>query len=145
MRFSTTFPVSAAPAEVHAHLMDPRNYVGLAPLVVAVRDIREVGDDIEYVAVERFRLGPFRRDNPIRVRMTGSGSDRVTSRVVSPGGVRLDAVVSLAPAPGGTEVTEDVEVRAPWILRRFVLAKALQAAAGRATELARRFAGSDRS
>jgi hypothetical protein len=35
---------------------------------------------------------------------------------------------------------EDVEVLAPWPLRRFVVAEAREAAACRATELARRFA-----
>jgi hypothetical protein len=139
MRFATSFSVAAEPAEVYAHLRDPSNYVGLAPLVVAVRDIREVGDDIGYVAVERFRLGPFHWDNPIRVTMTGVPDREITSRVVSPGGVRLTAVLRLAPAEGGSEVTEDVEVLAPWPLRRFVVAKAREAAAGRATELARRF------
>ncbi|MEV6492584.1 SRPBCC family protein, partial [Actinoplanes sp. NPDC051633] len=88
--------MNAEPAVVYAHLMDPRSYVGMAPLVVAVRDIREVSGAVEYVAVERFRLGPLHWDNPIRVRMTGRPADhRVTSSVASPFGVTLDAVVTL--------------------------------------------------
>ena len=139
MRISTSFHVPAGPDEVYAHLMVPSNYVGLAPLVVAVRDIRPSPDGASYVAVERFRFGPFHWDNPIRVTMTGSGGDQITSAVISPGGVRLNAVLRLESEAGGTRATEDVEVTCAWFLRRFVRAKAAEAAAGRAKELTRRF------
>ena len=73
--FSHTAVVDAPPARVYAHLADPRSYVGLSPLVVAVRDVRSVGAGIAYVAVERFRLGPLHWDNPIQV-ITNVDSDK---------------------------------------------------------------------
>jgi carbon monoxide dehydrogenase subunit G len=143
-RFRHAFRVAAPPAAVYAHLMDPHSYVGLSPLVVAVRDIHQVRDDqgrpaIGYVAVERFRFGPLAWDNPIRVTMTGAAPDRrVRSAVVSPGAVRLTATVDLAPDGDGTAVTESVEVRSPLPLRRFVLGRATSVQRRRAEELTRR-------
>ena len=75
-----TFRVPAPPAAVYAHLMDPHSYIGLSPLVVAIRDVHPADDAVSYVAVERFRFGPIKWDNPIRVTMTGTGPhERVLS------------------------------------------------------------------
>ncbi|MDI5943890.1 SRPBCC family protein, partial [Micromonospora sp. DH15] len=98
--FETTCVVAAPPDEVYHHLSDPFSYVGLSPLIVAVRDVR-TGHDAQgravarYVAVERFRLvGPVRWDNPIRVRMVATRpGEHLVSEVRSPGGVSLRAVV----------------------------------------------------
>jgi carbon monoxide dehydrogenase subunit G len=145
-RFSRTFPVAAAPDAVLAHLSDPHSYVGLAPLIVAVRDVRAEGNRVSYVSVERFRLGPLHWDNPIRVTMTTDAAAlRVTSHVRSPGWVTLDSVVDLVPRDeGGTDVTETVELSCPAVLRGFVVREAKRAQDGRATELTRRMAGPDR-
>jgi carbon monoxide dehydrogenase subunit G len=141
-RFSHSFPVTAPPARVYAHLMDPRSYIGLSPLVVAVRDIHPVGAAIAYVAVERFRFGPLKWDNHIRVTMTGEPDRRVMSSVVSPGAVRLTSTVDLlrAGCGAGTTVTESVELHSPALLRRFVLGQARSVQRSRAAELARRMA-----
>jgi carbon monoxide dehydrogenase subunit G len=141
-RFSVTYTVGAPPAEVFAHLTDPQSYVGLSPLVVLVRDVRPVRDDrgrdaVEYVAVERFRWGPLRWDNPIRVTMTALDG-RVLSSVVSPGAVRLDSTVDLVASGTGTDVTETIEVRSPGVLRRFVTGKARSVQSERRAELTRR-------
>ncbi|GIE26963.1 hypothetical protein Ait01nite_000080 [Actinoplanes italicus] len=142
-RFSMTYAVDAPPDEVWAHLTDPQSYVGLSPLVVTVRDVRPVRDDqgreaVRYVAVERFRWGPLRWDNPIRVTMTTPTGRRIVSSVVSPGAVRLDSTVDLAQHGTGTEVTETIEVRSPSLLRGFVTGKARSVQTERAGELTRR-------
>ena len=140
-RFRHAFRVAAPPVAVYAHLMDPHSYIGLSPLVVAVRDVRRVADAVTYVAVERFRFGPVRWDNPIRVTMTGVGPhEQVLSSVVSPGGVRLTSTVDLAADGTGTAVTESIELRSPWFLRRFALGQATKVQRARAAELARRMA-----
>ena len=133
--FSTTFRLGAPPAEILAFLMDPHSYIGLAPLVVEVRDIRTIGDSVRYVAVERFRLGPLHWDNAIDVTMT-PGDSSVTSTVRSPGWVRLIARVTVTPQ---SEVTEAVELHTPWFLRAFALRKAREAQEGRAAGLTARF------
>ena len=140
-RFRHAFRVAAPPAAVYAHLMDPHSYIGLSPLVVAVRDVRRVADGVTYVAVERFRFGPVKWDNPIRVTMTGVGPhQQVLSSVVSPGGVRLSSTVDLAADGTGTAVTESIELHSPWFLRRFALSQATKVQRARAAELTRRMA-----
>ncbi|WP_250001518.1 SRPBCC family protein [Actinoplanes sp. M2I2] len=139
-RFSDTVLLSVPPAEIYAHLLDPQSYVGLSPLVVAVREIRPAGDATSYVAVERFRFGPFHWDNPIRVTLNGAQPGRrLVSDVVSPGGVRLTATVDLAPAEEGAALTESIEVSSPAVLRSFVVRQAASVQRARLAELARRF------
>ncbi|MGC5054021.1 SRPBCC family protein [Micromonospora sp. DT48] len=145
--FETTCTVAAAPDVVYAHLADPRSYIGLSPLIVAVDDVRH-GHDVEgravaeYVAVERFRLvGPLRWDNRIQVRMVSTPPHGpLVSEVRSPGRVSLRAVVELTAVPEGTRVVERVTADAPALLRRFVAGEAGRVAAYRAAELTRRMA-----
>jgi len=145
-RFRHAFRVAAPPAAVYAHLMDPHSYIGLSPLVVAVRDVRSAVDAegreaVVYVAVERFRFGPIKWDNLIRVTMTGIGPhEQVLSSVVSPGWVRLTSTVDLVEAGTGTSVTESIELTSPWFLRRFPLGQARSVQRARAAELTRRMA-----
>ncbi|MEV4138490.1 SRPBCC family protein [Dactylosporangium sp. NPDC049742] len=135
--FAHTFLVAAPPARVFEHLADPHSYVGLSPLVVAVRDVRADGDQVSYVALERFRFWT----NPIRVTMTlDPAAPAVVSDVVSPGRVRLRAAVTLAPSGAGTEVTETITVDSPSLLRRYVVRTARSVQLRRAAELTRRMA-----
>ena len=98
---------------------------------------------VAYVAIERFRFGPLRWDNPIRVTMTGIGPhEQVLSSVVSPGGVRLVSTVDLAADGAGTSVTESIELHSPWFLRRFALGQAQKVQRARAAELTRRMTSS---
>ena len=115
-----TYVVPASTARVYAHLSDPASYVGLSPLVVKVYDIDEGG----YTAVERFRLGPFKYDNHIRVAMT-AGDNVVASDVRSPGGVRLAHRFELTDHPDGCEVVERTRLTAPFGLLRFAASQAL--------------------
>ncbi|RIV39142.1 SRPBCC family protein [Micromonospora radicis] len=145
--FTTTCRVAAAPDEVYRHLSDPHSYIGLSPLVVAVNDVCTGRDPegravTDYVAVERFRfLRLLRWDNPIRVRMVATRPGaQLVSDVVSPGWVRLRAVVDLTAETDGTRVREQVTATAPTLLRRFVAGQARQVAAYRAAELTRRMA-----
>ncbi len=135
-RFSHSFTVAAPPSVVYSHLIEPRSYIGLSPLVVEVRDVR--GTD--YVAVERFRAGPLRWDNPIRVAMRGTPGRQVVSTVASPGNVGLVATVDLVPEGDGTAVTESIEITAPWFLRSFAAGQARKVQLHRAAELTRRMA-----
>ncbi|MER5945734.1 SRPBCC family protein [Streptomyces sp. NPDC001904] len=137
--FSRSVTVAATAARVFAHLELPDNYVGLAPLVVAVREVTTLPEEVRYVAVERFRLGPQRWDNPIRVSMTFPRTGRrIVSDVHSPGGVRLTATVDLTDTPEGARVRETVQVVFPRPLRPLVIGQAAKAQRHRLAELARR-------
>ncbi|WP_433532280.1 SRPBCC family protein [Micromonospora sp. CA-263727] len=147
IEFETTAVVAASPETVYRHLTDPHSYIGLSPLIVAVRDVR-TGHDAEgravtdYLAVERFRLvGPLRWDNRIRVRMIATEpGGQLVSEVSSPGWVWLRAQVDLTAVAEGTRVRESVTAGAPAPLRRFVTTQARQVASYRAAELTRRMA-----
>ncbi|NEB78850.1 SRPBCC family protein [Streptomyces sp. SID14478] len=143
--FTRSVTVAAPAAHVFAHLADPENYVGLSPLVIAVRDVVASAERVHYVAVERFRLGPLRRDNPIRVTMTFPRDEReIVSEVRSPGRVRLTASVRLVDGvrhddgAAGTEVHETIRVTYPRPLRALVVGQATKAQRHRLAELARR-------
>ncbi|MFI5801971.1 SRPBCC family protein [Streptomyces sp. NPDC051561] len=147
--FARSVTVARPTEDVFTHLARPESYVGLSPLVVAVRDVevaREVGRDVavardavRYVAVERFRLGPLRWDNPIRVTMTfPEPGRRIVSEVRSPGRVRLTSTVTLVPDGAGTRVSEAIWVAFPRPLRALVIGQAAKAQKYRLAELARR-------
>ncbi|QYC41463.1 hypothetical protein Nocox_19270 [Nonomuraea coxensis DSM 45129] len=107
-----TFHVPAPPAAVRAHLSEPASYVGLSPLVVEVRDVRREAGLIRYVSVERFRfLGVLRHDNLARVTLW-STEDAVEGDVDSPGGIRLAYRFGLSARDGGTEVADELRLRA---------------------------------
>ncbi|MFJ9693265.1 SRPBCC family protein [Kitasatospora sp. NPDC101183] len=137
---SCTYDVAATPAAVLAHLAEPRNYVGLSPLLVDVRDVRCEGGVTHYVAVERFRfLGLVRHDNVIQVTLRAEGARLpgeavVSGEVVSPGGVRMDYRFAItARGEGGSLVVDTLRLHAPFGLLRYAAGKAgaVQAERGR--------------
>ena len=137
--FRHRFAVPAPAERIYAHLAEPESYVGLSPLVVAVRDVRRAGDTVSYVAVERFAAGPVKYDNLIAVTMSlPRPGRRLVSDVVSPGRVRLTATVDLEPDGDRTQVTETVRVTFPALLRPLVLGQARKVQRARAAELTRR-------
>ncbi|WP_153040230.1 SRPBCC family protein [Actinoplanes sp. TFC3] len=134
------FDVPAAPAAIYEHLSHAENYVGLSPLVVAVTDVHTEAGEVRYVAVERFKLGPLKWDNHIRVTMSFPEPGRTLHNDVrSPGWVHLVSTVTLTPTPTGTQVTEAVHVTYPWLLGTFVVGQATAVQKERAKELIRRF------
>ncbi|MER5888732.1 SRPBCC family protein [Streptomyces sp. NPDC001941] len=139
--FSHSVTVPVPPTRVFDHLADPESYIGLSPLIVAVRDVDAAGEAVRYTAVERFRFGPLRWDNPIRVTMTfPAPGRRLRSDVHSPGRVRLVADVTLTPEGEGTHVNEAVTVSYPKGLRRLVIGQATKVQHYRLAELERRMA-----
>jgi len=109
-----TFHVRNTPEALHAHLSQPQSYIGLSPMVVAVKDVERDGSETRYTSVERFRfLGFLRYDNMIKVTLR-STPRTVEGEVRSPGGVRLDYRFTLDERDGGTDV-EDLLVVHAWI------------------------------
>jgi hypothetical protein len=107
-----TFHVRNTPAALRAHLSQPQSYVGLSPLVIAVKDIRQNGEETRYTSVERLRfLGMVKYDNLIKVTLR-STPRTVEGEVDSPGGVRLDYRFALTERDGGTEVEDTLVVHA---------------------------------
>ncbi|GAA0398758.1 hypothetical protein GCM10009530_58060 [Microbispora corallina] len=135
------FHVDAVPDKVFDHLTTPENYIGLSPLVVAVRDVdRSEPGVIRYTAVERFRfLGVVTHDNPIRVALHTDGL-AVHGEVRSPGGVRMAYRFELSPDGSGTRVDDRLELSAPWFLVGYAAGQARKVQLARARILAERLA-----
>ncbi len=141
--------IDAAPRAVFEHLRDPQSYVGLSPLVVEARGVREEDGVVHYLAVERFRiLGPVHYDNKIAVTLRASDSDPsrlvVDGDVDSPGGVTLAYSYTITPRGAGAQVVDRIEVSAPPGLRRFVLGQARKVQLARGAVLRQRLGGTER-
>ena len=162
-----SFPIDAAPAVVAAHLADPHSYLGLSPLIVAVREVHAVDGRpgvTGYTAVERFSALGLHYDNLIAVTLAADESDArrrvVGGSVISPGGVRLSYRYTIEPGGSGTgastaavadsgvrdaavrdaaaRVTDTITVHAPFGLLRFASGQARAVQLSRALILARR-------
>lgn len=135
---TNTFHVNAAPEKVFGHLTTPESYIGLSPLVVAVRDVdtSEPGV-VRYTSIERFRFLGLKYDNPIAVTLLTEGLS-VRGQVRSPGGVRMGYRFDLSPEAGGTRVDDRLDLSAPWLVLGFAAGQARKVQLARARILAER-------
>ncbi|MFE9312996.1 SRPBCC family protein [Streptomyces sp. NPDC088353] len=125
-----TFQIAVPPQEVFAHLAEPSHYVGLSPLLVAVRDVRRSGSTAHYTALERFRfLGALRHDNIIDVTLVAvpdglPHSAEISGEVRSPGRVRMSYRFAIDRHTAGSVVTDTLHLHTPPGLLRFAASKA---------------------
>lgn len=139
--FRHEFALAASARDVFDHLRDPQSYVGLSPLVVAVRDVREVDAVVHYTAVERVPIvGAWHIDNPIKVTIVaeGDGPFVVRGDVDSPGGVTLAYRYDIADSGGGCALVDEITLTAPLGLTRFAASRARAVQLARARILAER-------
>jgi hypothetical protein len=142
-----TYQVAAPPADVFAHLAEPSHYIGLSPLLVAVRDVRRSGDTVRYTAVERFRfLGIPWHDNVIDVTLVADADGlphcaEVSGDVRSPGRVRMSYRFAIDRHEAGSVVTDILRLRTPPGLLRFAASQAGAVQRARARVLAGRLGG----
>jgi hypothetical protein len=138
------FHIAAPPEEVFAHLAEPSHYIGLSPLVVAVRDVRRAGRTVHYTAVERFRfLGVLRHDNLIDVTLVTvpdglPRSAEISGEVRSPGGVRMSYRFAVDGDEAGSVVTDTLLLRTPPGLLSFAASQAGKVQRARARVLTAR-------
>ncbi|MDM4763688.1 SRPBCC family protein [Galbitalea sp. SE-J8] len=137
-RSEVGFVLAVPPAAVVDHLSRAESWVGLSPLVTAVRDVDETDGVVRYTAVEVVPLpGGLRWTNLIRVSIERSDA-AVWGHVDSPGGVTLDYRYELAAIADGCRVTDAIEVRAPLGLTRFAMSRAAAVQRARGPILAAR-------
>lgn len=138
---TNTFHVDAAPEKVFEHLTTPESYIGLSPLVVAVRDVdRSEPGVVRYTSIERFRFLGLKYDNPIAVTLLTEGLS-VRGQVRSPGGVRMGYRFDLSPEAGGTRMDDRLDLSAPWLVMGFAAGQARKVQLARARILAERLSG----
>ncbi|MFI9336448.1 SRPBCC family protein [Streptomyces althioticus] len=139
-----SFEIAAPPEEVFAYLAEPSHYVGLSPLVVAVRDVRRDGGTVTYTAVERFRLlGVLRHDNLIDATLVAvpdglPHSAEVFGEVRSPARVRMSYRFVIDRHGTGSAVTDTLHLRTPLGLLRFAASQARAVQQARARVLTTR-------
>ncbi|GAA3131598.1 SRPBCC family protein [Streptosporangium carneum] len=122
-----TFHVRNTPGALKAHLSQPQSYVGLSPLVIAVKDVQRGEKETRYTSVERPRfLGLVKYDSLTRVTLR-STPETVEGEAAGPGGVRLAYRFTLTEKDGGTEVGDTLVVHA-W--NRTLLGYAVRRARG---------------
>ena len=119
--------------DVFAHLSNPRNFLGLQPLLIDMSEIIEATEDgalvRRYVTTEEFRfLGFIRYLNHIAVtlRLTDPPA-RMDAHVDSPGNVTLDVEYHFSARGGGTHLREIVHIQSPRWAARFVNNEATKA------------------
>ncbi len=137
--FQHRYFINTSPSKVYAHLSEPRNYIGLSPLVTEVSEAEhrtnaEGQAIIHYVAVETFHfLGFISYPNRINVQMILARPDeQMITLVESIPNVRLKFVFDFEPEGSGTWIHETVTARMLLPLKGFVVsqAKAVQRARG---------------
>jgi hypothetical protein len=126
--------IGAPPAAVFAHLSEPRNFVGLQPLLVELRETRRENDregrpTRRFESVERLRLAGC---IPLRNRIEGlltlvRDGEVIEVLVWSWPGLALHSNYRLSSEAGGTRVVEAVAIDCPTLLAGLVRREAERA------------------
>ena len=128
--FEVRVQVVAPPAEVYAHLLEPRSQLGLQPLLTRIEGVEYDRDGsgrarARFEAIERLRfVGFVRYDNRIRVECVGLlRNRRIGFTAWSRPGIVVHSEFALEPRGDGsqTRVVESVEIEAPGILLAMTL------------------------
>ncbi|WP_066375646.1 hypothetical protein [Herbidospora mongoliensis] len=137
-----TFHIDVEPKVVLDHLTTPENYIGLSPIVVAVKDVdTSTPGVIRYVSIERFQFFKvIKWDNPIAVELFNDDS-AVWGDVKSPGGVRMAYRFDLSAEGTRTRVDDVLNLSAPSLLMGFAASEARKVQMARARILVERLTG----
>ncbi len=112
---------------LHAFLCDLHNYVPLHPLIESIEEISP-SDALprarRYRVVDRIPLGPLRLRTVYTAALEPVSEHEVHGHAWQTPGVRLHTVYALQDTDSGTRLVERVSVRAPRLLRRFVIDQA---------------------
>jgi hypothetical protein len=125
---------------VFAELSAPERFLGLQPLLTAVREVAGPDATRCFEAVERVPLlAGWTLPSRLRVELAPSAdATRVAFRTRAPLGIRLIGSFDLDEASGGTSVRESVELRCARLLRGFVAPRAMRAQEALLANLKRR-------
>lgn len=114
-------------SRLHAFLCDLHNYVPLHPLIESIEEIaptEELPRARRYRVVDRIPLGPFRLRTVYTAALEPVTEHEVHGHAWQSPGVRLHTIYALEDTATGTRLVESVSVKAPRMLRRFVIGQA---------------------
>lgn len=135
--------IPGPPREVRAFYVDLGNIAEIHPLVVSVRTVeRQITADgyrQTYRIKDLVPLGFLRLPVTYTADLHVPGDGPVTARSRQFPRVRLDSSVSFTAVPGGTLLTEQIVIRAPWPLLSVTVRQAVAAHTEMLAALRRRF------
>ncbi|MCW2639382.1 MAG: polyketide cyclase / dehydrase and lipid transport [Dactylosporangium sp.] len=141
-----TATVPGSPASVRAWCCDIANLGLVHPLIVGVRQLGQtVSHDgttvTDYLVTDRMAVGGLRMRFTYRVRVSAPEQGPIGTEARQFPLIRLRSEISFVPAEGGTLVREQLAVRAPRPLLRFVTREAERAHSRMYAAMGRLFTG----
>ena len=135
--------IRAPAVRVFAELAEPARFLGLQPLLTAIRELPAAHGARAFAATERVPLvGPLALPSRLRVELR---PDRAARRIAfatrAPLGISLRGAFALADTDGATHVALSIELTCAGWLRAFVLPQAIHAQEALLANLRRRLEG----
>jgi hypothetical protein len=119
-----------APSVLRTFLCDLNNYVPLHPLIESIEELTP-SEDLprakRYRVVDRVPLGPFKLRAVYIAALDPISENEVHGTAWQFPSIQIHTVYSLAATSLGTHLVENVTVRAPWLIRRYVVGQASRA------------------
>jgi hypothetical protein len=135
--------IPGPPEQVRSFYVDLGKIADIHPLVVSVRTVDRQGTADGYRQTYRIKdvvpLGFLRLPVTYTAELNVPDEGPVTARSRQFPRVRLDSSVSFAASPGGTLLTEQIVIRAPWPLLSVTVRQAVAAHTEMLAALRRRF------
>jgi len=128
--FTLEEDLDVAPSVLRAFLCDLNNLVALHPLIESIEELKpneELPRAKHYRVVDRIPMGPFKLRTVYTAALDPVGENEVHGYAWQFPSIELHTVYGLTETPGGTHLVECVSVKAPWLLRRFVVEQARRA------------------
>ncbi len=135
MHKTLTFEIDIhqSPALIYDHLANPKNFLGLQPLLIDMSPIDTTSEDgktvCTYETIEAFRMfGKIVYRNRIRVRsILTRPPEQMDTVVHSPGGVTLNVEYLFQAKGNGTHLIETMHIQGYRLLMSFVIDQATKA------------------
>ena len=123
--------VNTSVDQVFEHLIQPKNFLGLQPLLISVENIKKINQTTTYYeAVELFNFYIISIHNRIKVEFTtvkGLNDPHIYFHVESPGSVTIDSRLQLIGIQGRTKLQYEFKIDYPFYLQWLVISSATNA------------------
>jgi hypothetical protein len=128
--FVLELDLDVAPSVLRAFLCDLHNYVPLHPLIESIEEMApsdKMPRAKRYRVVDRIPVGPFKLRTVYTAALDPVAEDEVHGYAWQFPAIQLQTIYAFTATSFGTHLVESVRVRAPRLLRRFVVKEASRA------------------